>query len=141
MFTCCPNCETVFKVSAKHLQQAAGQVRCGQCEYSFNALSNIQESASEAAANLPAPADRGEDADAPLDDLTEAAVDDLDAAGSGQTATPDEVVLVEDAEAFEAAVLATIHATECLMKARTDLNPTSAFRTTSDGAPKYFRQK
>ncbi|MCZ6761603.1 MAG: DUF3426 domain-containing protein [Gammaproteobacteria bacterium] len=112
MFTCCPNCETVFKVSAKHLQQAAGQVRCGHCEFSFNALSNIQESASEAAANLPAPADRGEDADAPLDDLTAAAVDDLDAAGGGQTATPDEVVLVEDAEAFEAAVLATIHATE-----------------------------
>lgn len=112
MFTCCPNCETVFKVSAKHLQQAVGQVRCGQCEFSFNALSNIQESASAAAANLPAPADRGEDADAPLDDLTAAAVDDLDAAGDGQTATPDEVVLVEDAEAFEAAVLATIHATE-----------------------------
>ena len=90
MFTCCPNCETVFKVSAKHLQQAVGQVRCGQCEFSFNALSNIQESASEAAANLPAPADRGEDADAPLDDLTAAAVDDLDAAGGGQTATPDD---------------------------------------------------
>ncbi|MCH8958228.1 MAG: DUF3426 domain-containing protein [Proteobacteria bacterium] len=112
MFTCCPNCETVFKVSAKHLQQAAGQVRCGQCDFSFNALSNIQESASEAAANLPAPADQGEDAGTPPDGLGAEAVDDLDAAGGEQTATPDEVVLVEDAEAFEAAVLATIHATE-----------------------------
>ncbi|MCH8929484.1 MAG: DUF3426 domain-containing protein [Proteobacteria bacterium] len=110
MFTCCPNCETVFKVSAKHLQQAAGQVRCGRCDFSFNALSNLQESASEAAANLPA--DQGEDAGAVPDDLAEEAVDDLDAAGGEQTATPDEVVLVEDAEAFEAAVLATIHATE-----------------------------
>ncbi|MCH9026033.1 MAG: DUF3426 domain-containing protein [Proteobacteria bacterium] len=112
MFTCCPNCETVFKVSAKHLQQAAGQVRCGQCDFSFNALSNIQESASEAAANLPAPADQGEDAGTQPDGLGAEAVDDLDAAGGEQTATPDEVVLVEDAEAFEAAVLATIHATE-----------------------------
>ncbi|MEE8108971.1 MAG: DUF3426 domain-containing protein [Gammaproteobacteria bacterium] len=112
MFTCCPNCETVFKVSAKHLQQAAGQVRCGRCDFSFNALSNLQESASEAAANLSAPADQGEDAGAAPDDLAEEAVDDLDAAGDEQSATPDEVVLVEDAEAFEAAVLATIHATE-----------------------------
>ncbi len=112
MFTCCPNCETVFKVSAKHLQQAAGQVRCGRCDFSFNALSNLQESASEAAANLSAPADQGEDAGAAPDDLAEEAVDDLDAAGDEQNATPDEVVLVEDAEAFEAAVLATIHATE-----------------------------
>lgn len=112
MFTCCPNCETVFKVSAKHLQQAAGQVRCGRCDFSFNALSNLQESASEAAANLPAPADQGEDAGATPDDFAEQAVDNLDAAGGEQTATPNEVVLVEDAEAFEAAVLATIHATE-----------------------------
>ena len=110
MFTCCPNCETVFKVSAKHLQQAAGQVRCGRCDFSFNALSNLQESADEAAANLPA--DQGEDAGAAPEEAAEEAADDLDAVSDEQTATPDEVVLVEDAEAFEAAVLATIHATE-----------------------------
>ena len=79
MFTCCPNCETVFKVSAKHLQQAAGQVRCGRCDFSFNALSNLQENAGEAAANLPAPADQGEDAGAAPDDLAEEVADDLDA--------------------------------------------------------------
>ena len=101
MFTCCPNCETVFKVGAKHLQQAAGKVRCGQCEFSFNALSNIQESASEAAANLKTLGEKGEDTETPPV-----------AANDEQIANPDEVVLVEDAEAFEAAVLATIHATE-----------------------------
>ena len=76
MFTCCPNCETVFKVSAKHLQQAAGKVRCGRCDFSFNALSNIQESASEAAANLKALAEKGEDTATPPDDLPEEEVGD-----------------------------------------------------------------
>ena len=85
-------------------------MRCGRCDFSFNALSNLQESASEAAANLPA--DQGEDAGATPEEAAEEAVDDLDTASDEQTATPDEVVLVEDAEAFEAAVLATIHATE-----------------------------
>ena len=128
LFTCCPNCETVFKVGAKHLQQAAGKVRCGQCEFSFNALSNIQESASEAAANLKALAEKGEDTATPPDDLPEEEVGDpeqripwqlvsetesssLDTGGAAPN-DDDEVVLVEDAEAFEAAVLATIHATE-----------------------------
>ncbi len=128
MFTCCPNCETVFKVSAKHLQQAAGRVRCGRCDFSFNALSNIQESASEAAANLKALAEKGDNSATPSDDLPEEGVGDpeqripwqlvsetesssLDTGGA-ESNDDDEVVLVEDAEAFEAAVLATIHATE-----------------------------
>ncbi|MCZ6715485.1 MAG: DUF3426 domain-containing protein [Gammaproteobacteria bacterium] len=171
MFTCCPNCETIFKVSAKQLQQGAGQVRCGQCDFSFSALSNIQESAGEAAANLRASVDQGENTDAPPDELPEEAANDpeqrvtwkrgsamessslenwgadLDKdfeaieeeeagqidlspeeepdsdSGDSDDSMPEtvsedepavsgEVVLVEDAEAFEAAVLATIHATE-----------------------------
>ncbi|MCZ6559411.1 MAG: hypothetical protein O6931_00785 [Gammaproteobacteria bacterium] len=170
LFTCCPNCETVFKVTAKHLQQAAGQVRCGNCEFAFSALSNIQETASAAVANLQVLAEKSDDAGNPPDDLLDEAISDpeqreswqrlsttksstvdtwaekfskdfgdidddellqidhpIEAAADDtedsakvaqqtvddeQTSSADEVVLVEDAEAFEAAVLATIHATE-----------------------------
>ncbi len=137
MYTCCPNCETVFKLSAKHLQLAAGRVRCGKCNSTFNALLNIQETAEEATANMQPPraADKdsgGEDERIRWQGLDENEISSLENWGAevdkdltdtedpNQTTASDalapgdsgDVVLVEDAEAFEAAVLATIHATE-----------------------------
>jgi predicted Zn finger-like uncharacterized protein len=46
LFTQCPKCETVFKLSAEVLRAAGGQVRCGRCGEVFNALARLAEDAS-----------------------------------------------------------------------------------------------
>jgi predicted Zn finger-like uncharacterized protein len=43
MYTQCPECQIAFRVSAKILQQAAGNVRCGSCSHAFNALHYLSE--------------------------------------------------------------------------------------------------
>ena len=43
MFTQCPKCETIFKLSAEVLRAAAGEVRCGRCGEIFNALASLAE--------------------------------------------------------------------------------------------------
>ncbi len=43
MYTQCPDCATVFRVTADALRAAQGDVRCGICATSFNALENLSE--------------------------------------------------------------------------------------------------
>lgn len=43
MYTQCPQCQTVFEISADHLKAANGEVRCGQCLNVFNALNHLSE--------------------------------------------------------------------------------------------------
>jgi len=43
MFTQCPECVIGFRVTAKVLQQAHGDVRCGNCGHAFNALDYLSE--------------------------------------------------------------------------------------------------
>lgn len=43
MFTKCPECSISFRVTAKVLQQASGNVRCGGCNHAFNALHYLSE--------------------------------------------------------------------------------------------------
>ena len=43
MFTQCPECQIAFRVTAKVLQQASGNVRCGNCGHAFNALHYLSE--------------------------------------------------------------------------------------------------
>ena len=43
MFTQCPECQTVFRVTAENLQQAGGRVRCGNCGTSFSAIERLSE--------------------------------------------------------------------------------------------------
>lgn len=43
MFTQCPQCETVFRLSADALGAAGGQVRCGRCGEVFDALKRLAE--------------------------------------------------------------------------------------------------
>ncbi len=45
MYTQCPDCATVFRVTAEALRAAQGDVRCGVCATSFNALENLSEQA------------------------------------------------------------------------------------------------
>lgn len=49
LYTQCPDCGTIFRISAQQLRTAVGQVRCGRCGSLFNALSTL----SEDPANLP----------------------------------------------------------------------------------------
>ncbi|MBL8394170.1 MAG: zinc-ribbon domain-containing protein [Candidatus Accumulibacter sp.] len=41
MKTCCPSCQTIFRVSSEQLRVRAGKVRCGQCRAVFNAIDNL----------------------------------------------------------------------------------------------------
>jgi predicted Zn finger-like uncharacterized protein len=43
MFTQCPHCLTLFRITPEHLKVAEGQVRCCQCSKIFNALQTLQE--------------------------------------------------------------------------------------------------
>lgn len=78
MKTCCPGCQTVFRVSSEQLKARAGKVRCGQCRKVFNAIEGLVD-------------DREAVVSAPL----AAAPDD----GEGSTATPTVAVLLRQQEA------------------------------------------
>lgn len=41
MRTRCPACETVFRVTSEQLRQRAGKVRCGHCQFVFNAFDQL----------------------------------------------------------------------------------------------------
>jgi len=43
MRTCCPNCATVFRITAEQLRVRFGMVRCGQCQAVFNAFDSLIE--------------------------------------------------------------------------------------------------
>jgi predicted Zn finger-like uncharacterized protein len=38
MYTYCPGCAAIFRITAETVSAAAGQVRCGQCDRVFNAV-------------------------------------------------------------------------------------------------------
>lgn len=43
MFSRCPACQTVFRVRPEQLRAHQGQVRCGRCQATFNALDHLFE--------------------------------------------------------------------------------------------------
>ncbi len=63
MYTQCPDCTTVFRVTADTLRSAHGNVRCGVCATSFNALENLSEEPFRAARD-------GDESQAPEDTIT-----------------------------------------------------------------------
>jgi predicted Zn finger-like uncharacterized protein len=50
MYTQCPECQIAFRVTARVLQQASGNVRCGNCSHAFNALHYLSEDMPESPA-------------------------------------------------------------------------------------------
>lgn len=56
ILTRCPNCSTVFRVTPEQLRVRHGQVRCGSCFATFNALAELTEEAPPPGA-VPAPGD------------------------------------------------------------------------------------
>ncbi|MGI9204833.1 MAG: DUF3426 domain-containing protein [Woeseiaceae bacterium] len=63
MYTECPECGTAFRVTAKVLQQARGNVRCGGCSHAFNALEFLSE-------EMPGTS-KTQEPEAPVDELAE----------------------------------------------------------------------
>lgn len=45
MYTQCPDCQTLFQVTAENLRTAMGMVRCTHCSTVFNALSGLRDAA------------------------------------------------------------------------------------------------
>ncbi len=41
MYTQCPHCEAIFRVSMKEITTAHGQLRCGECGHTFNAMNSL----------------------------------------------------------------------------------------------------
>ena len=68
MYTQCPECQIAFRVTAKVLQQAAGNVRCGSCGHAFSALDYLSEEMPEQAASA---AGSASDAEQSADELAE----------------------------------------------------------------------
>jgi len=66
MYTQCPECQIAFRVTAKVLQQASGNVRCGSCGHAFNALKYLSEEMPDHA-----PADTTDKTEEPVDELAE----------------------------------------------------------------------
>lgn len=52
MYTECPSCNTLFKVTTAQLKTAAGKVRCGRCNTVFNALERLTDDLPEGATGL-----------------------------------------------------------------------------------------
>jgi predicted Zn finger-like uncharacterized protein len=50
--TCCPSCQTIFRVTSEQLRKRAGKVRCGSCRTVFDALNGLLD---DAGALPPAP--------------------------------------------------------------------------------------
>ena len=86
MYTQCPDCATVFRVTAEALRAAQGDVRCGVCSTTFNALENLSEQAFKAApAAEPA---------APDDSMT---VEELPGGENIELSAPVELAIVPEA--------------------------------------------
>ena len=86
MYTQCPDCATVFRVTTEALRMAQGDVRCGVCSTTFNALENLSELAFK-----PAPAT---EEPAPDDSMT---VEELPGGENIELSAPVELAIVADA--------------------------------------------
>ena len=43
MFTYCPHCFAIYQVTPGHLDQAGGQLRCGECRQVYRAIDYLFE--------------------------------------------------------------------------------------------------
>lgn len=41
MYTQCPHCQAIFRVSMKEVTTAQGQLRCGECDHTFDAMDSL----------------------------------------------------------------------------------------------------
>ena len=43
MYTFCPNCQTIFRLTTRHLSSAGGYTRCGECTLVYRAVDYLFE--------------------------------------------------------------------------------------------------
>jgi predicted Zn finger-like uncharacterized protein len=70
MYTCCPHCQTCFRITKPQLDVAQGKVRCGHCQQVFNARQYLHAelpASAATAANTGSPASTAAEAPAPAD--------------------------------------------------------------------------
>lgn len=97
MYTQCPDCATVFRVTAEALRAAQGDVRCGVCSTSFNALENLSEQAFK---SVPASEDGSPDDSMTVEELP--GNEDIELSSPVElTAVPDPTPAAPMAEATE----------------------------------------
>ncbi|MGQ0384326.1 MAG: zinc-ribbon and DUF3426 domain-containing protein [Gammaproteobacteria bacterium] len=111
MYTQCPDCATIFRLSAEVLRAAQGEVRCGVCATSFNAIENLSEQPLK-----PAPDDAA--SPPPDDSMT---VEELPGGEDIELSSANEDAAAPAAELDPAAVAATLSEREDT--ARTDEYP------------------
>jgi predicted Zn finger-like uncharacterized protein len=90
VYTQCPDCATVFRVTADALRTAQGNVRCGVCSTSFNALENLSEEPFRAGPG-------SEESAAPEDTIT---VEELPGSEDIELSTADDAAPAEE-QSFE----------------------------------------
>lgn len=132
MYTQCPDCATVFRVTADALRAAHGDVRCGICSTTFNALENLSEQSFE-----PAPPET--DAPSPDDSMTVEELpgnEDIELSSATEQAPADPVVQ-DEALAMEfhgdSADLDRLFVVES--PTRADFDPAAVAATLSVGEP------
>jgi predicted Zn finger-like uncharacterized protein len=54
VYTQCPECNAVYRVTSAHLRPAGGEVRCGECGVRFDALDHLSDTYPKKAAAAPA---------------------------------------------------------------------------------------
>src|SRR5690606_25218797 len=92
LFTRCPHCDTIFRVTDEALAKAGGRVRCGRCANVFDATADLRESPDGAAIVRPPTA--------------ASAASAASAAGDGSAATPAEERAAPQGPAVAAGVAA-----------------------------------
>ncbi len=98
MYTQCPDCATVFRVTADALRAAQGDVRCGVCSTTFNALENLSEEPFRSAPG-------SEDSPAPEDTITVEELpgnEDIELSTAAENETTDAAPAEEQSFEFDA---------------------------------------
>jgi len=93
MYAQCPNCQTVFNIGDAQLQAAAGKVRCGSCQETFNGFEHLLDRLPGEAPPRPSPPPLAEEPDDAFDpDLDLASALDtqelMGGLGIGEAAAP-----------------------------------------------------
>jgi predicted Zn finger-like uncharacterized protein len=96
MYTQCPSCRTMFRISEQQLAIAKGKVRCGKCNHIYNAQGTLIDELPQQAPNTPKPAAKDKD-DFDLVRSTEVPAD-INIAPGQTTEDDDDWLFGEDSE-------------------------------------------
>lgn len=92
--TCCPHCNTSFKITDEHLAIAKGAVRCGSCLEVFNALEHIVGNQPAKSAHITSPQN-----DDPEDDVLISDDMDDDGLSLGELSSEFQTEIAEEGQA------------------------------------------